>query len=195
MSNHPVSAIIAVGLLLSRAPAGPQGPARWLDTPITNWNKAAQVVPAAPRGEEAVNAVISRCRLTPLRSSAAERAVASAGWIPFLYFDQRIVREDVEVVAGMRSADGMCRPAAYNLFVFDGGRFAGTLSPAPMTSRLDGASGAVRLPLPGITAEFARYSSDDPLCCPSAHMTVRYRIDRTNDGPVLVPIEIRTTRG
>ena len=110
-------------------------------------------------------------------------------------FDQRLVREDVEVVAGMRSADGMCRPVAYNLFVLVGGRFAGDVSPAPMTSRLDGSSGAVRLPLPNITAEFARYSSDDPLCCPSAHVTVRYRIDRTGGGPVLLPIDIRTTRG
>ena len=66
---------------------------------------------------------------------------------------------------------------------------------SPVGSRLDGSSGAVRLPLPGITAEFARYSSDDPLCCPSAHVTVRYRIDRTGDGPVVLPIDIRTTRG
>jgi hypothetical protein len=186
---------IVVCLLLSPVAAGQQGPARWLDGPLTNWNKPGDAVPPAPRGDEPVAAVIARCHLTPLRSSPAEGAVASAGWIPFLYFDQPLVREDVEIVAGMRGADGMCRPVAYNLFVFAGGRFAGVLSPAPMTSRLDGASGAVRLPLPGITAEFARYTSDDPLCCPSAHVTVRYRIDRTGGRPVLVPIDVRTTRG
>jgi len=196
MVNRPASIVIVACLLLSAAAAGQrQRPAGWLDRPLANWNKAGQAIPSAPQDDEAVAAVITRCTLMPLRSTAAERAVAAAGWIPFPYFDQRLAREDVEIVAGMRGADGMCRPAAYNLFVFAGGRFAGALSPLPMTSRLDGSSGAVRLPLPAITAEFSRYSSDDPLCCPSAHVTVRYRIDRTGDAPVLQPTEIRTTRG
>ncbi len=88
----------------------------------------------------------------------------------------------------------MCRPTAYNLFVFVGGRFAGVLSPMPMTSRLDSSSGVVRLPLPGITAEFVRFTSTDPLCCPSSRVTVRYRIDRTAAGPVVAPVEVRNTR-
>ena len=78
--------------------------------------------------------------------------------------------------------------------MFVGGTFAGVLSPTPMTSRLDGSSGAVRLPLPNITAEFARYTSADPLCCPSSRVTVRYRIDRSAAGPVVAPVEIRTSR-
>jgi len=52
----------------------------------------------------------------------------------------------------MTAADGMCRPAHFNVFVFVGGRFAGTLSPQLMTSRLDASIGALR-----IAAEFARY--------------------------------------
>jgi len=88
----------------------------------------------------------------------------------------------------------MCRPATYNLFVFVGGRYAGVLSPASMTSRIDSSSGAVRMPLPVITAEFARYTTTDPLCCPSSRVTVRYRIDRTAAGPVVAPVEVRTTR-
>ena len=88
----------------------------------------------------------------------------------------------------------MRRPSLYNLFVFVGGKYAGVLSPAPMTSRLDGSSGAVRLPLPNITAEFARYTASDPLCCPSSRVTVRYRVDRTAAGPVVAPVEIRTSR-
>jgi hypothetical protein len=64
-----------------------------------------------------------------------------------------------------------------------------------MTSRLDASSGAVRLPPPQITAEFSRYAPSDPLCCPSSRVTVRYRIDRTAAGAVVVPIEVRTTRG
>jgi len=37
--------------------------------------------------------------------------------------------------------------------------------------------------------EFARYTEKDPLCCPSSRSTVRFRIDRTNAGAVVVPIE------
>ena len=88
----------------------------------------------------------------------------------------------------------MCRPETYNLFAFVGGRFAGTLSPTPMTSRLDGSSGAVRMPLPDITAQFARFTSSDPLCCPSGHVTVRYVIKRGAAGPVVAPVEVKAAR-
>jgi hypothetical protein len=63
-----------------------------------------------------------------------------------------------------------------------------------MTSSRDGSSGVVRLPLPAVTAEFARFATTDPLCCPSSRMTVRYRIDRTPAGPVVVPVDVKTTR-
>jgi hypothetical protein len=96
----------------------------------------------------------------------------------------------------MSAADGMCRPVAYNLFVFVGGRFAGVLSPAVMTSRLDGSSGAVRmLSRDSLSAEFARYKEGDALCCPSSRVSVGYRIDRASGRPLVEPIEIRTTRG
>jgi len=124
----------------------------------------------------------------------AERSIESAGWIPFWNFDLQLVREDVEIVGGMRGADGMCRPAAYNLFVFVRGQFAGLLSPTSMTARLDSSSGAVRMPLPVVTAEFVRYGSTDPLCCPSSRVIVRYRIDRTAVGPVVAPVDIRAAR-
>ena len=127
-------------------------------------------------------------------STPAERAVDAAGWIPFLNYDQRVVQDDVEIVGGMRRADGMCRPEMYNLFVFVGGQFAGLLSPTPMTSRLDGSSGAVRLRVPDISAEFVRYMSTDPLCCPSSRVTVRYRIESQGTKPVVVPVDVRTTR-
>jgi hypothetical protein len=166
----------------------------WLDGPLTSWNKAGDPLPTPPSLEESKSAVTSRCHLTPTVSTAAERAVDAAGWISFLNFDQQLVQGDVEIVGGMRAADGMCRPEAYNLFVFVGGRFAGVLSPTLMTSRLDGSSGAVRLRPPNISAEFARYATNDPLCCPSSRVTILYRIDRTGDRAVVVPIEVRTTR-
>ena len=173
-------------------------PQSWLDRPLANWNKAGDRLPAPPPSgaksgtkDESRESIVNRCKLTPPRSTAAEKAVDDAGWIPFWNFDQQLLRDDVEIVGGMRVADGMCRPASYNIFVFVGGRFAGVLSPAPMTSRLDSSSGAVRIQPAAITAEFARYTSTDPLCCPSSHVRVTYRIDRSS-GPVVVATQVST---
>ena len=163
--------------------------------PLANWNQAGAPLPAPPAAEESKASLIARCRLTPPRGTPAEKAVDGADRVPFHNFDRRLVREGVEVVGGMAGSDGMCRPTNYNLFVFVRGRFAGTLSPLAMTSRLDASSGAVRLPLPQITAEFARYAASDPLCCPSSRVIVHYRIERGGAGAVVVPIEVRTTRG
>jgi hypothetical protein len=164
----------------------------WLDRPLANWNKAGGLVPAAPAPEEPLKSVIGRCRLTSLATGPA-RAVSAAGWIPFNYFGKPIVLDDVEVIGGMTGGDGMCRPTQYNVFVFVGGRFAGTLSPAPMTSREDGSSGEVRIAPAQITVEFARYAARDPLCCPSARTTVRFRIDRTPP-PIVVPLDAVTAK-
>jgi hypothetical protein len=196
MFSRLALALTAGSLLLLNFPvsAGQGTPSSWLDRPLTNWNKAGSPVPGAPASDETTESVIRRCQLTPPRSTMAERAIEAAGWIPFWNVEQQLVREDVEIIGGMRAADGMCRPATFNLFVFVGGRFAGVLSPMPMTSRLDSSSGVVRLPLPGVTAEFVRFASTDPLCCPSSRVTVRYRIDRTAAGPVVAPVEVRNTR-
>ena len=195
MTCESVVALSAGTLLLTLSVTAAQNnPTSWLDRPLASWNKAGDPVPIAPAADETNTSVISRCRLNPPRSTSAERAVDAAGWIPFWNFDQQLVRPDVEIVGGMRGADGMCRPVTYNLFVFVGGRFAGVLSPTSMVSRLDGSSGVVRLPLPNITAEFARYTQTDPLCCPSSRVTFRYRIDRTAAGPVVAPVDVRTTR-
>jgi hypothetical protein len=151
-------------------------------------------VPVPPLGNEPSESIIGRCQLKPPRETLPERAVESASWIPFWHVDQQLVRDGIEIVGGMRAADAECLPAAYHLFVFVDGRFAGTLSPGPMSSKVDGAAGAVRLSPPLVSAEFARYAGDDPPCCPSSRVTVRYRIDRQPAGPVVVPIEVRTTR-
>jgi putative hemolysin len=167
-------------------PARPQ-PTSWLDRPLMNWNVAGQPVTNAPSPNEPLADIVSRCRLTPLQSSSGERALTAAGWIPFLPGGDRLVRDDVEIVGGMSGADGMCRPVAYNLFVFVASQFAGTLSPTVMTSRLDGSSGMVQLASGEIDVEFARYVQTDPLCCPSSRVTVRYRIERS-ERPVIVPV-------
>jgi len=182
--------ILAASLAQAQTP-----PASWLDRPLVNWNKAGNRLPLPPSSaatDESRESIVNRCRLTPPRSTVAEKAVDAAGWIPFWNFDQQLVRDDVEIVGGMRMADGMCRPASYNIFVFVGGRFAGTLSPGLMTSRVDSSSGVVRMQPPAVTAEFARYTTTDPLCCPSSHVRVNYRIDRSPAGPVVVPSEVTT---
>ena len=167
----------------------------WLERPLTIWNKAGAQIPSPRAAEEGKPAVIERCGLKRPAVTAPERALDAAGWITFWNFDQQLVREGIEIVGGMAGADGMCRPADYNLFVFVDGRYAGTLSPEMMVSRTDGSSGAVRMPLPELTAEFSRSAPTDPLCCPSSRLTVRYRVDRTPAGPVVIPVEVRKTRG
>lgn len=167
----------------------------WLDRPLTSWNKPGAKLPSPPAAEEDKAAVINRCGLKRPATTAQEKALDAAGWIAFWNFDQQLVRDGVEIVGGMSGADGMCRPVAYNLFVFVDGGYAGTLSPELMVSRTDGSSGAVRMPLPQLTAEFSRFAPADPLCCPSSRVTVRYRIDRSAAGSVVIPVDVRTTRG
>jgi hypothetical protein len=188
--------LLFVWLALAGAIAGAaQTPDSWLDRPLVNWNAPAAAVPRPPAAGVDSASLMQRCRLTLLRETHAQRALADAGWIPFLNVDQPLVHDDVEIVGGMLDADGMCRPMRYNLFVFVTGRFAGTLSPELMSSRLDASSGAVRIPdAETIRAEFARYTDKDALCCPTARVTVRFRIDRTLRVPVVVPVDIRTTR-
>lgn len=184
-------------LVMASLAAGGQAipPASWLDRQLAAWNKPGLAVAKAPSFGESRDETLKRCGLTLLRATAPERQLADAGWTPFHNFDQQLLRDDLEIVGGMTGADGMCRPTGYNLFVFLGGRFAGTLSPVLMTSRLDGASGAVRIiAADTITVDFARYTSADALCCPSSHAVVRYTIDRTGAQPVVVAAERRARR-
>lgn len=187
-----VAACVTSGSL---APAAQPGDGGWLDRPLTNWNSPAATLVAAIPGAEPVSDIAKRCELQVRRGTAGERALSNAGWLPYLHVDRQIAERDVEITAGMVEADGMCRPLRFNVFVFAGGALAGTLSPVPMNSRTDGAIGAVRLaPDDTISAEFARYQNQDALCCPSGRVSVRYRIDRTAQHPVLVPVDIRNLR-
>lgn len=197
--RKPLASLLLTVATLVFLPAIPrtfaQNTARsWLDRPLAGWNRPGSPLPRAPKGDESLAAIISRCKLTPPRKTASERAIEAAGWIPYWNLDQQLVRDGVEIVGGLRGMDGMCRPMSYNIFVFVDGRYAGSLSPEPMHSRTDGASGAVRIQAPGITAEFSRYLATDALCCPSSRVTVAYRIERAKDGPTVVPVEVRLTR-
>jgi hypothetical protein len=188
---------LALTMLAGTALVGQAPGPVWLDRPLTNWNTPGRAVPVAKPEDESIAELSARCSYQPLlRSTPGERALADAGWVPFRVNDRQIAVRDVEIVGGLAGADGMCRPVDFNVFVFVNGQLAGTLSPEEMVSRTDATlSGAIRIASDEtITAGFSRYTDKDALCCPSSHVTIRYRIDRTVMPPTVVPLSIRVTR-
>jgi hypothetical protein len=189
--------ILASAILFGAVVTAQSPEPTWLDRPISNWNVPGRAMPRAAMNGETIAEIAKRCALLPVkRNTPAERIVADAKWLPFHMFDRQIVQRDVEILGGLAGADGMCRPVDFNVFVFVGGQFAGTLSPADMASRTDGSiAGGIRLAHDDtIAAEFARYVETDPLCCASGRVTVRYRIDRKATPPVVVPAGVKPTR-
>lgn len=165
--------LILLIITLSISAATVFGQTSWLDRPLNrNWNNGDGMVPSAPRTFAPIDA---RCRAsvrTP--ESLADRAVTRAGWS---LFGPSQSYGTVTVVMAMAGVDGQCRPNNYNAFVFVANRFAGTLSPTAVDSRTDGAFGRIQLfNQTSLSAEFSRYTSTDPLCCPSQTSTVNYSI-------------------
>lgn len=181
-------------VLAAGGSAGEQPAAKnWLDRPLTSWNEPVRPLPTATPAGEAIAAMTKRCNLAVRRGTAAERAMADAGWLPYLHVDREIIERDVEIIGAMTGADGMCRPSGYNIFVFVGGRFAGTLAPLAMPGGGDGTAGAVRLGADDlIVAEFARYGEGAPACCPTGRVRVRYRIDRAGAQAVVIPVSLQS---
>ena len=187
------SLLLCLTLALSALTAA-QTPS-WLDKPASGWNVLSAQIPTAPTSTEAGAAILKRCQMDDRRGTAGEKTIAAAGWTPFLVFDRELVNNDLEIIGGLSGADGMCRPMRFNVFVFVGGRYAGTLAPASMDSRVDGTIGAVRILDPNtVSAEFSRYTDKDALCCPSARLSVTYRVDRTAKGPLVTPTAMREIR-
>jgi hypothetical protein len=171
--------------------------ASWLDRPMSGWNKPGVTIPQAPPGAESRDALARRCSASAASkvSPAAAAALAKSGWTPFLHLDQQIQRDGVEVVGGMNAAGSSCEAKTFNLFVFVGGAFAGTLSPGTMTVAQDGVARAVRVTgKDALTAEFSRYQSADLECCPSSRVRVSYTIDRAGGRPAVVATEVRQIR-
>lgn len=171
--------------------------ALWLDLPLSPWNKPGAAIPAAPAGAEGHEALSRRCGEANAGkvSAAAVEALSKSGWTPFLHVDREIRNDDIEIIGGMSAATPECDATAFNLFVFVGGAFAGTLSPAPMTAARDGVIGAVRLSgADSLTAEFARYKPEDPECCSSSRARVSFQIDRAGSRPTVIPAEVRQIR-
>ncbi|MPZ19178.1 MAG: LppP/LprE family lipoprotein [Luteitalea sp.] len=160
----------------------------WLDRPVRNWNRPGAALPKPTKGEYEPT-IDEQCKDSLRKGDGPEDTqVTQAGWS---LFGSRQTYNDVTLVSGMSGADGMCRPFGYQVFIFVGGQFAGTIAPEPMASRMDGDAGPVSLfSDETLSVEFSRYKDTDPLCCPSGRTSVSYRIDREGAHPVLAPEEI-----
>ena len=156
----------------------------------------AQVTaPASPLAADAYAALEKRCGTPKSASPESLAALRRARWVPFLHLDQVIARDGIEIVGGMSAATPGCVPELFNLFVFVGGAYAGTVSPTAMTPSRDGAAGPVRITgADTITVEFARYKPGDAECCPSSRERVSYRIEKTTAGATLVATGTRQVR-
>lgn len=173
--------ILASGLLLALAalPGTADADGAWLDAPIKNWNTPGMAIPRAPT----IESVGLACPDGRPPESAPERAVVAAGWKLYGRFARGT---PVEYAAGLAGHDGMCRPMGFQYFFFVDGVFVGTLSPEPMDSRFDGSLLNLEIvDATSVTAIYARYSSDDPLCCPSRRSTAWFKIEQAGAGSFL----------
>ncbi|MFN8526527.1 MAG: LppP/LprE family lipoprotein [Chloroflexota bacterium] len=161
----------------------------WLDQAPGQWNAPGMAVPAPTPGEVGTDA---RClEFSRPAETAEDRLVVDAGWSLIGSYE---LAWGVSIVTGNAAHDGMCRPAQYNVFVFAGGKFAGTVSPSAMMSRTDGAISLVAIRGAGdLTATAARYRESDPLCCPSGESFVSLRVTRVGDEPVLNVDRVETS--
>ena len=189
--------ILVVAATLLPTTVSAQSDTSWLDRPLAAWSHAPGTVPPGSGWYR----IAKRARAT-MRIELAERVGRSSrpcarrAGLPFLHFDRAIAREDIEILGGMTAAASPgCEPTMFNLFVFVGGTFAGTISPIVMGQGRDGVVGAVRVTgADALTAEFARYTTKDTECCPSSRVRVTYRIERAGPQPTLVPVDLRTLR-
>ena len=177
---------LMVILVFVIVPASAHADGAWLDEqPPRQWNTPGADVPEAPPFDPE-GAVDPRCLEIGQRppETDEDREVVRAGW--------RLVGSfqggwGIRVITGASGFDGMCRPLGFQVFVFQHGLFAGTISPALMDSRSDGA--VVRVSISGqhqLTAQFVRYAEQDALCCPSRSTFATYELDATRAAPVLI---------
>lgn len=163
----------------------PPAPGAWLDAPLQRWNAPGMAIPRVATTPLSPPECASRHRAP---GSPEEAEVVAAGWQTVEYWPSQSVG-GLSVVMAVSDHDGMCRPLAYNAFVFTDGRFAGTVSPVAMSSRSDGHLSRVPAVLPGgrVQASFIRFAPGDPLCCPSRPPSMLgYQVEHTIGGPVLI---------
>jgi hypothetical protein len=184
LTGAALTALALAALGAGRAQAQAPG-AAWLDGPLRAWNAPGAAVPRAPAGDSP-----AACRAQErIAGGAEDTPLAAAGWrLLGAWPVQRAAQ--TAVVLATAGYDGMCRPTGLNGFVFAGGRFAGTLAPAPMAARADGVLTGPPALDPGgsvLMAGYLRYAPADPVCCPSRPETrVTYRLEGAPSAPVLV---------
>jgi hypothetical protein len=182
----PFLAIVPIAVVAQDQPAG-----TWLDSAPVEWSPPGASFPKAPQDvEKNISPEYCKTHERPIRLKE-ERVVAGAGWMVFASFQGK---DGLTVVGGALSQDGMCRPDPYQYFVFVRGKFAGTLSPRLMRARSDGSVNKVSFAARGrIVATFSRYTSVDPLCCPSRLSEVTYEIREESGGrPFVILVSVRT---
>jgi hypothetical protein len=156
----------------------------WLDqNSFSNWNNSS----AIPQTKKISPAELKRCAdevRTP--SLPADTLLMKKGWT--LLGNPTEVNGDTAVVSVAGAFDGMCRPLKSQTFVFVGNKLAGTLSPALMDSRTDGVLTDVKLTsATTLTAKYARYRANDPLCCPWKTQEISFDIKQNGGNFLLTP--------
>jgi putative salt-induced outer membrane protein YdiY len=180
--------VVAMSGLLIGSSSAAFAAGAWIDALPGAWNTPGAAVPAAPAGDAEQ---LTRCaeQIRPA-STAADRALEAAGW---KLFGPVLSHGTTSIVRATSNADGMCRPLGYQFFLFVGDAFAGTLAPAPMDSRTDGAlSDLFDLEPTSAIASFSRYAEADALCCPSRESVVTYAVEQRDGRPVLTALSART---
>ena len=182
-----VASVLFLAAVLVPGLAGADG--TWLDGPVTNWNRPGMAIPQAPPRNSASQPQCFDSALDP--NSPPRQALVDAGWS--LFKAQNATGVPFEILSGQANADGMCRPTDYQLFVFESGVFAGTLSPDLMDSRTDGALVETQIQSSDvILATYQRYTPQDALCCPSSQSTATFKVDRSGPSPVVVLQSVTT---
>jgi hypothetical protein len=182
--------LVLAMVLLGSSPAATLADGTWLDGSTPQTMPTGTTVPAPPALPSG-GTLDPRC-LEQARppETAEDRQLAAAGWILFGDYHGGW---GTKVVMGTSFFDGMCRPLGYQVFVFDDGLFAGTVSPVSMDSRTDGAAVQTLLQGPDrLTVVFTRYASTDALCCPSRTSTASYQINHPGAWPELVLTSVST---
>jgi hypothetical protein len=179
--------LLAVGLGLGTAPSA-IADGSWLDasTPA-NWNAPNQPLPEPVAIDLPIDPRAEARERPP--ETAEDQQLVDLGWRLFAAYQ---AGWGVTLIQAASGYDGMGRPWGYQVFVFVDGVFAGTLAPDLMDSRTDGALDRASLFGDRITGEFRRYAATDPLCCPSGQASVEYRVQRLDDGPIVVPLTVHS---
>ncbi|MCK8496364.1 LppP/LprE family lipoprotein [Myxococcus fulvus] len=188
----PAVLLLMAAPSLAASPAAPQASgSAWVDKqPLASWNVSGATLPKAPRGDGQSLRTGPCAKLARKPTTASDRAVVKAGWT---LLGALQVYDTTEVITAAAEGDGQCRAMGYQVFVFVDGRFAGTLSPEPMSDRFDGALGDVRpVDAKSLSGAVRRYSDEDPLCCPSRQASVDYEIRPGPKGPVVTATSATT---